>query len=260
MEIGKMSGDISAGHKLEQVLSGHSSTVLPASELELRTLSVQNLADRCISEINKYHDGAGPYNEHYCLELFRRATVECDSLAQELLQKRLNEIMLRWMLAHPQGDIACSLDSEDSYVAQAFARFWQATTHNQVLEFTTLAAALRYLRASLNGAVLDTLRASLRPEEIPLPKPGSPTETCARDQNDSSDVWEVLLDGRQQRLAYLLFHCGLKPREIVEYYPQEFGEIGEVYSLRRNIIERLRSNADRIPWQLDSSTLRINSA
>jgi hypothetical protein len=252
-----MSVNVSSGRKSKQVLSDYSSVVLSAPELELRTISVSELADGCISEINKYRNGEEPYNEQYCLEMFRRATVEHDSLVWELLQQRLNETMLRWMRSHPQRNIACRFDSEENYVAQAFARFWQATTHNRVLEFNTLGAAFRYLRASLNGTILDTLRASLRPKEIPLPEPGGSTEPLIEEQDDSSEVWEIvrtiLLDTRQQRLAYLLFHCGLKPREIVEYCPQEFGEIREVYSLRRNIIERLRRNSDRIRWQLHTS-------
>src|SRR5438093_1287425 len=115
----------------------------------LYTLSVLALADHCKSEINKYRSGE-PYNDQYCVELFRRAMVQSDPLAWEIVQQRFNETMLRWMRAHPQRDLACRLDSEENYVAQAFARFWFATANNSTLEFKTLAAVLRYLRASLN--------------------------------------------------------------------------------------------------------------
>jgi hypothetical protein len=65
-------------------------------------------------------------------------------------------------------------------------------------------------------------------------------EQCARRQ--SADLWgtlqKALSDVREQRLAFLLFNCGLKPREIVSHCPQEFCDVQEVYRLRRNIMEQ----------------------
>jgi len=60
----------------------------------------------------------------------------------------------------------------------------------------------------------------------------------------------LLPDAREQRVAYLLFHCGLKPREIVHYCSREFSKVSEIYRMRRNILLRLMRNADNIRWQL----------
>lgn len=64
-------------------------------------------------------------------------------------------------------------------------------------------------------------------------------------ETDSDQVWEglqrVLPSERERRLAYLLYHCGLRPREIVRSLPQEWSEIQEIYRLRRDILERSRS-------------------
>ena len=121
------------------------------------------------------------------------------------------------------------------------------------MEFSTLAAALQYLHASLNGAILDTLRAYSRPREVPLPQPGELGEPQVEDQSASLDVWEVLhtmlSNNRERRLAYLLYHCGLKPREIVRLCPQEWSDVKEIYRLRRNILERVLRNADQLRWQ-----------
>ena len=55
-------------------------------------------------------------------------------------------------------------------------------------------------------------------------------------------MWEIiqrmLPDGREQRVAYLLFHCGLQPGEIVRDNPQEFSDMQEVARVRRTIIAR----------------------
>ena len=69
------------------------------------------------------------------------------------------------------------------------------------------------------------------------------------DQIDSNEIWEILqtiLPGaREQRLAYLLYHCGLKPREIVRFCPREWNDVQEIYRLRRNILERLLRDANQ---------------
>ena len=133
-------------------------------------------------------------------------------------------------------------------------RFWQATVRQQIA-FKTLAGALTYLRASLHGAILDTLRVYTRPREVPLPEPGEPGELYGEDQSNSSEVWEflqtILPGAREQRLAYLLYHCGLKPREVLHFCQQEFNDIQEIYRLRRNIVERVLRHADQLRWRLN---------
>ena len=56
-------------------------------------------------------------------------------------------------------------------------------------------------------------------------------------------VWErvmrVLPDAREQRLFYLLYHCGLRPAEIVALCPQEWSDVREVVRLRAILLRRL---------------------
>ena len=101
-------------------------------------------------------------------------------------------------------------------------------------------------RAILLAAILDVMRASSRPEHV------SPSvrEPYGEDQRDPGEVWQTLCamlpDSREQRLAYLLYHCGLTPREIVRRCPQEWSDIQEIYRLRRGIIGRIMQHADRV--------------
>lgn len=221
-------------------------------------MSLSALEDRCASEINNYRRRE-PSNDRYCLEIFRRALLQHDDNAWEMLQHRFSPLVLGWMRRHPRRDAACRYDSEENYVAQAFSRFWQATAHNQELEFDTLAAALRYLQASLNGAIMDTLRAYSRPKDVAWPEPGiyfpeEPSEPSVEDDDEGRELWEIvsslLPDQRERRVAYLLFRCGLKPREIIHRCSEEFSEVREVYRLRRNIIERLTRHSDLIRWRI----------
>lgn len=234
----------------EQTFPSHT----PLTEDSPGDMSVATLAARCMQEMDNYRRGE-PSNEQYCLELLRRATVQRDALAWEVMQRRFSEVLLRWMSSHPKKEVACQFDSEDNYVARAFERFWQATVCHQQVAFTSLAAALRYLRACLNAAIMDTLRTYSRPREIPLPEPGDAGEQIGATDDDDSSIWEViqtlLSDKRELRLAYLLYYCGLKPRDIVRYCPLEFRDAQEIYRLRRNIFDRLIRNADYILWRLD---------
>jgi len=167
-------------------------------------------------------------------------------------------IVRGWMRRHPSREAAYRLESEENYVARAFERFWQATTQNQKVEFGTIAAALQYLRASLHGAIVDTLRFHARPREVVMPEPGFPGEPRVQDSTGGGDeIWEIvkkmLHDRREQRLAYLLFHCGLKPREIIRFCPQEFRDVQEVYRVRRNVVEQLLRRRDYVRWRLKTA-------
>ncbi len=222
-------------------------TALPGS------LLVSALASGCMREIDSYRPGEARANP-YSLELLRRATVGHDPVAWEALQQCLSATVMCWLRRHPLREQASRFESDENYVAQAFARFWLAQAHHERLEFHSLAAALSYLRASLNGVILDTLRCYQRSKELPLPEPGWLGEPLVADEAEGGELWEsiqnLLPTVRERRVAYLLFHCGLKPREMVQYCPREFGQVSEIYRLRRNILLRLQRHADLIRWRL----------
>src|SRR5436309_4452806 len=202
-------------------------------------MSLPELAAQCLRELGNYRRGE-PCTDTYVLELLRRATIQDKQEAWTWVQHCFGGMVRGWLRRHPQREVACRLESEENYVAQTFERFWQASAFNQQVEFSTLAAALQYLRASLNGVILDMLRAYARP--------GEPGEPQVEDQAASLELWEiiqrVLPSKREQRLAYLLYHCNLKPREIVRFCQKEWPDVQEIYCLRRTILERLLRQTD----------------
>ena len=147
-------------------------------------------------------------------------------------------------MSQEKMDMLCDMDR----VQQTIERFWQATAYNQHVEFRKLPAALQYVHASVYGAILDTLRAYLRRGEVSLPESKAPGEPSMEDQTCSSELWgileRILPDSREQQFAYLLFHCGLKPREIMHFCPQEWSSMQEIYCLRRTIMERVLDHVD----------------
>lgn len=190
-------------------------------------------------------------DDRHALDILHRALVEQKDEAWSKMQHCFSESIRKWIRSHPSRDVALLRDSEENYIAQTFSRFWYAV-HDQQLEFTTVYAALRYLHATLNGIIMDTLRfhLRLRSREVPLSEPGCYQEPSVEDSMDGQSIWKsvesLLCDEHERRLAYLLYYCGLKPRDIVVRCSQEFDDVKEIYRLNHNIIERLRRNRDRL--------------
>jgi hypothetical protein len=126
--------------------------------------------------------------------------------------------------------------SDSHFVARAFKQLWHLGVQGQVA-CETLPEVLVCLRASLNGAILETLRVSRRPKVVSSLWPDE--EECVKRSVIWGRLQAKLSNPHEQRLAYFLFHCGLSPREIVQCYPQEWSDVQEIARLRHTILERL---------------------
>ncbi|HEV2581438.1 MAG TPA: hypothetical protein VGT44_11365 [Ktedonobacteraceae bacterium] len=218
-------------------------------------MTLAALGERCQREIANYRKGL-PYDDRYCLEIFHRAILKGDEQAWAWLVDSYSRMVISWLHKHPRREEALRYEpDEDYYVSYTFSRFWQAT-RNQSLKFDTLAAALHYLKLTLGAAVSDTLRSHARPvERLPEPGMGFPEEPAAEDDTDDGrGLWEVinslLPTKRQKQVAYLIIHCGLKPREIMQLFPGHFSNVKEIYKTYRNVLELLERNKDQLRWRL----------
>ncbi len=181
--------------------------------------------------------------DQYCLELLHRAVVQHDIHARNTLQHHFSELLYHWMRSHPKREMVSQLNSEEHYVIEALERFWQVLSPYQLESSDALAVAQRYLCISLNSTIMDTLRTSLRPQEIPAVEMRGAIKPLTESDYSQCVCWEaiehMLPNRRTRRLAYLLFCCGLKPKAIVSVYPQEFGDIQEIYLLWAGIAQQL---------------------
>lgn len=223
-------------------------------EMPPEDMSLSELARRCSQEMGKFRR-----KEHcddtYCLEIFRRALVDHNQSAWDALYTNFSESVRLWLRRHQHREAALRHESEQSYIDDTFKRFWQWAS-NQELHFSSLAGALSALHLCLNSAVMDTLRAYSRPKEEPLPEVGSLNDLhlLIEDSYLEQELWDaivsVLQNVREQRVVYLLYHCGLKPREIMQRCPDEFESEQEIYRLTRNALDRLKRNAAKLRWKL----------
>ena len=170
-------------------LKDTSFTLILSEDVAICDMSLATLEKHCLIEIDHYYRNA-LCNEFYGLEMFRRATVLHDPYAWETLQRCFSGIARSWLRRHPRWEMAGAIDSEENYVAQAFTRLWYASTKNEHLHFQTLSAALGYLRASLNGAVMDTLRSYSRPKEMAWPETDS-NELVMDEMDETEELWTL---------------------------------------------------------------------
>ncbi|GHO44769.1 hypothetical protein KSX_29320 [Ktedonospora formicarum] len=220
-------------------------------------MTLAELVASCTQEMAKYRRKE-PSNDQYCLEILRRAIAERNEHAWSMLQRLFSESIRLWIGRHPNREAALRHENEQNYVDDTFRRFWQAVS-DQKLYFSTLGGALSYLHLCLNCAIMDTLRAFSRSsvEALPDYAQGGHEEPFVEDRYHENELWDVIqtiLPGeKERRVAYLHFHCNLKPREIVRYCPGEFSSEDEIYRLKRNIMERILRNADKIRWRMSFS-------
>ena len=215
-------------------------------------MSLAELQCRCWGEMKKF-SRQEPNDESFCLEIFRRALELRDEQAWEILTETISAIILGWLRRHPCREEAYRLHTEEDYVALTIERLWMVTVRNQTLQFRSLPGAFAFLRVSLNSVIIDTLRnqgKDLSIGEIGSMEPTAPLE------EESDEIWEciksMLPDQREQRLAYLLFHCNLKPRQIVQFCSQEFCNVQEIFHMKRSILDRLKRRKDVLyHWLLE---------
>jgi DNA-directed RNA polymerase specialized sigma24 family protein len=215
-------------------------------------MSLEALANRSLLEVHKFRCRE-PSDERYCLELLHRALVEQDEAAWSIVYTRWQESVRRWFRVHANCAVALRYDDEQTYIDDTFKRFWQSVKAQQ-LEISSLAGMLRYLRLCLNSVIIDTLRAYVRKNVQGLPEPGGPDEPMFEDSYHEGEWWgaieSILTDEQERRVIYLLYHCGLKPKEIMLRCSDEFADEHEIYRLRRNGLDRLKRNSDKLLHKL----------
>jgi hypothetical protein len=225
------------------------------SSTALEKLSARELAKiYCEAMSSSLREGTS--SDQYAVELFRRATRQGDQEAREALQVCFRATVRHWLNQHASKDAASLLNAEEQYITHAFARFWQFTTAQQ-LYYVHLSEALQYLRMSLNAVILDEVRTYSHRQEDFLQDPIDPAKPQVEWNFESAEIWEFLItllsNEREQRLAYLLFHCGLKPKEIVHLYPLEFDDMREISHVRCSIFKRFLDHLNGPPRLIPSA-------
>jgi hypothetical protein len=214
-------------------------------------MPLAELARRCRDETLRFLRG-DTREDAYCFEVFERAVVHRDDAAWAAVVEQYRGIILAYVGQHSLATLI--RESEDFWVNRAFQRFWSAVGPDRFAQFPDLPALLKYLKLCVHSVLLDEARArrsaSLTSlEEMPdtTPAPTS-AERSVVGQLAGEQLWETVLrelhDESEQVVAFLSFARDLKPAEIFERHPRLYASVGDVYRIKRNLIERLRRSPE----------------
>jgi len=182
------------------------------------------------------------------------------------LKTQYSSYLLFWLHRHIKSQEALRLEPAQNYVDEALERLWkwgfnqrngvaQAEESTFQVEFTSLAGALAFLKRCMNSLIWDKLRVDERNRVLPFPEDDPATTSTLEDYLSKKEFWHVietiLVNAREQRVIFLLYQQGLKPRQILEHCPGEFADVNEIYRLTRNARDRLFRHGDVIRYKTE---------
>ena len=210
----------------------------------IREMSPSQLAARCQ---NTLPDAS---HEPFCFELFRRAIIEGCSLCWHYLHNQYYSLVRYWVFQRSSSDP----DMIDDLTQDAFTAFWRFYTPDKLACAGGLGAVLAYLKSCAASAVAQAHRKAEKmvleaewDEQIMSARSSTHSaEVTALQQMTAQHLWTVIEaccnDEREHLVTRLIFMDGLKPRHIVEQFPDFFSDVFEVYRVKRNLLDRLRRN------------------
>lgn len=178
-------------------------------------------------------------------ELFRRAVVERNSDAWEMIVARYRTMMIGWARRCEAADLAG--EPFEDLADQALARAWRALSPERFDQFVNLAALLAYLRTCVTSTVIDAARsraAAQRMAEWSELSASGAIEQSVLQQIERDELWRIaagVIATEAERVALVeRYVLDLTPRAIQARHPDMFPEVRRVYETIRNVLARLR--------------------
>jgi DNA-directed RNA polymerase specialized sigma24 family protein len=215
-------------------------------------LSIQQLVTGC------QHTRPDNTHEPFCFELFRRAIAHQSDQCWAALYGQYQKLVGHWLLEFSKSSQPPGNQMLEELVASTFAAFWRAFTAEKLQQAEGLGSILTYLKSCAATAVLQIRRKAARTvstvaweqleletHSIPSSRASNPEQqvlTTVHAQHLWAIVDSVCSDERERILARLSFVSDLKPVAILELHPQLFSGVEEIYTIRRNLKNRLLRN------------------
>jgi hypothetical protein len=229
--------------------------ILPMSDQsDLNSLSLPILKHRCSDESDRYFR----YQSHdprYCFELMRRAIVDHNQQAWNMIYAQYQPLVSGWIQRHT---LFPSLDEElQFFINRVFEKMWHVLTPEKFDQFPDLKSILRYLQMCVHSVVVDTMRACEQAELLE-DLPGEPKVTIGNeadgpeiqivDRSQADSLWgwieARLKNDQERRVVYCSFVLDLKPSQIYDQHKDLFHSVREIYQIKENILARLRRDQE----------------
>jgi DNA-directed RNA polymerase specialized sigma24 family protein len=220
---------------------------------DLSPLSLSGIQHRCAEESERFFRRQS-YDPSFCFELFRRAVLQHDQHAWEMIHRQYQPLVLNWIQRH---SLLAAVDEEPQYFAnRAFEKMWGVLSPQKFSQFPDLKSILRYLQMCVHSVIVDYAR---RGEQATLLEDSEREPVVLRDPEQSSleekvftrrqaaELWQWinarLKDDRERAVIYGSFVLDLKPAEMVEAYSHLFRDVREIYTTKENVLARLRRDS-----------------
>jgi len=182
-------------------------------------------------------------DEQFWLKKFRRALRDGDQDTQRRLQQKFSTLVIDLIHNHPLATMAFDLQNQEYYVTETFRCFWNSAPRHQIYNLKSLSDVLLYLSMIVNAVILDSLRSFSSLKAIPSTSNQLMEVVLTRDYVQNLELWECIesefSNFRARKIAFLLFHCALRPDEIIVRFPNEFSDADEISQIRRNVMNLL---------------------
>jgi len=223
-------------------------------EVNLQELPLKELAQRCEEQTDRFRMRLKD-DSRFCFELFRRAISERDQFAWYMICEQYKPLMANWWVK-PHRGFKASGEDLDQIINRTYDKFWSALTPEKFNKFSDLKPLLNYLKMCVESVILDHNRKIEPPsqylsdDESPIwgKDPSPAPEEKIMDDEKRRIFWEWinahLHDEKERLIVYGSFELDLKPQEICDKFPNMFADVDEVYTIKQNVINRLRRDPD----------------
>lgn len=212
------------------------------ADTNLEQMSLTDLADACAASQTRSSQGQPNSATDACRELFRRAIKLRNQQAWDCIYEQYRRIVFSWISRNPV--FYDTGESAEYFAQEAFMRLWRHLTPEKFDALTDLRMLMAYLKMCVNSTLVDFMRRQDQPTEelnetIPHPETTSTVERLDREQ-----LWQLVSGQVQNDKEWLvlrgLFVWGYKPNELCTKYDSVFKDVREVYTIRENVMNRLR--------------------
>ena len=223
-----------------------------ASRTDVLPLTLASIAHRCSRETALFFQRQR-HDPRFCFELFRRAIMDHDQHAWDLVYYQYRALVAGWVERH--SAFPGSGEEVQYYVNRAFEKMWVAMTPEKLGHFSNLKSLLRYLQMCVHSAIIDRVwKAELHLVDIETAE--SAVWDTARDTLTGGQLLERvhrqefwrevnarLKNDKERKVVYGSFVLALKPRELCARFQDTFRDVKDVYRVKDNVLARLGRDA-----------------
>jgi DNA-directed RNA polymerase specialized sigma24 family protein len=182
-------------------------------------------------------------------QLFRRAIVERDEEAWAEISTLYRRMLISWANHY---SVRIKIDETSADIAdQALTRAWMALSPERFARFPNLAALLAYLHTSVLAAVIDTSRAQVAHQRMVHKLEAGDVltpEQIVVQKYMRAELWRrvnAVVRTPQERIILVeSFVFDLSPGAIKARHPDLFADVETIYTMKRNLLNRLQHNPD----------------